>query len=310
MTRLGQTVVRFLWSPASPLPFGVLRIGLGLLLLAQAIGVASHLTEQYGSLGLLQGRVVEQFTPVFVPRIGWVTAALAPLGLGEAVAIRAVFALHLAAATAFLLGWHSRAAAIGVWLTHLTLIGTAFGNTYGIDTFLRISLFYCLFAPVGGALSLDRRAGRTSGAPTAGARFALRVLQLELTLVYAATGLEKAVGEQWWNGEALWRAWMRADLGTIDFSWVASVPWVAKLGAWSTVVLETGYAIFIWIPRTRRPWALGILALHAGIALTMGLVGFGLIMMLLTACAWLVPAEPEPTPRTAERAVPAGIAAS
>lgn len=292
MTRIRQAIVGFLARPASPLPFGVLRIGLGLLLLGQALGIAGHLTDMFATRGLIQGPVAEQFAPVWAPRVQSVARALAPLGLDESDAIRAVFALHLAGAAAFLVGWHSRISAVSVWLTHLTLVATALGHTYGIDTFMRIALFFCVFAPVGSALSLDLLAGRTSGAPTSAARLALRVLQVELTLVYAATGIEKGTGAQWWNGEALWRSWMRADLGTIDFSWVAFAPWVSLLGGWATVVLEAGYPVFIWIPRTRRWWALGVLGLHAGIALTLGLVGFGLIMMLLTFCAWLVPAEP------------------
>jgi len=305
--RARAALVRFLSEPALPRPFGVLRIGLGLLLLSQALAVAGHLTELYGTRGLIQGPVIDQFVPPLAPRVQWLTSALAPLGLGEIAAMRAGFTLHLAAAVAFLLGWHSRAAAIVVWLTHLTFVATGFGHTYGIDAFMRIALFYCLFAPIGGALSLDRVAGRTSGEPSSAARLSLRVLQLHLTLVYAATGIAKAIGEQWWNGEALWRAWMRADLGTIDFSWVASVPWVAKLGCWATVILEAGYAVFIWIPRTRRWWALGVLGLHAGIALTLGLVGFGLIMMLLTCCAWLVPAEPRAAPAVSTGAVKVGL---
>jgi hypothetical protein len=114
-----------------------------------------------------------------------------------------------------------------VWLTHLTLVSSSLGYCYGLDTFLRIALFFCVFAPVGHALSVDVIAGRVSGAPSFAARLALRALQVELAIVYASTGIAKASGVQWWNGEALWRSWMRADLGTIDFSWVASMPWVA-----------------------------------------------------------------------------------
>jgi len=294
--RLRAAAVRFVSAPASPLPLGVLRIGLGLLLLSQALLVAGHLGEIYDSRGLLQAPVNDQFVLPWTPRVHWATRAFAALGLQESAAIRAVFALHLAAATAFLVGWRARLAAVAVWLTHLTLVSSSLGYCYGLDTFMRIALFYCVFAPVGHALSLDVLAGRVSGAPSFAARLALRALQLQLALVYAATGLEKASGVQWWDGEALWRSWMRADLGTIDFSWVASMPWVAKIGCWATLLVEVGYAVFIWIPRTRRPWALATIALHAGIGLTLGLVGFACIMMLFTACAWLVPSAP-PLPR-------------
>jgi hypothetical protein len=288
--RWRPTVLRFVAEPASPLPLAVLRIGLGLLLLAQTLPVAPHVFELGGSLGLVQAPVVDALAAPWSPRVGWIAAALAPLGFGEAAALRLVFAAHLLAALAFLLGWRSRGASIAVWLTNLVWTTTTSPHTYGIDLFMGIALFYCMFAPVGSALSCDVLAGRASGAPSFAARLSLRVLQAHLMVVYAATGIEKASGIQWWNGDALWRSWMRHDLGTIDFGWIAWVPWVAQIGCWTTLLIELGYAVLVWPRRTRKWWALATLALHAGIALTLGLWAFACIMMLLTTCAWLVPA--------------------
>jgi predicted DCC family thiol-disulfide oxidoreductase YuxK len=118
------------------------------------------------------------------------------------------------------------------------------------------------------------------------------VLQAHLCVVYVSSGVAKASGAQWWNGEALWRALMRPDLGTLDFSWVAQVPWLAAIGCWATVALEVGYGVFVWPRRTRRWWTIGIVAMHAGIALTLGLWAFSFTMALLSVAAWLVPCEP------------------
>jgi len=287
-----SAATRFLATPASPLPFGVLRIGLGLLLIAQTLAVAPNLFDFYGSLGLIQAPVVDAIVWPLTPRLSWVIAALSPLGFDEPAVIRLAFVFHLLSAMAFLLGWRTRVAAVCLWITNLTLMTTAAPHTYGFDMFVKIALFYCMFAPIGSALSFDVIAGRTSGAASSGARLSLRVLQAHLAVVYAATGIEKASGIQWWNGEALWRTWMRADLGTIDFSWVAWTPWIAAIGCWTTLVLEIGYAIFIWPKRTRTWWALAIVALHVGIVLTLGLVAFACIMIVLTFSAWLVPYEP------------------
>lgn len=233
-----MAAVRFIDRPASPLPLGVLRVGLGLVLLVQAFELAPGLFDVYGSRGLVQAPVVDALVGPWAPRLSWVAAALEPLGLGESTAIRLVFALHLGAAALFTLGWRTRAATILLWLTNLLLTTSATTYTYGVDRFTRIALFYCLFAPVGSALSCDVVAGRASGAPSFAARLSLHVLQVHLAIVYAATGLEKASGIQWWNGEALWRALMRPDLGTLDFSWLAWHPWLAKVGCWTTLVVE------------------------------------------------------------------------
>jgi hypothetical protein len=155
-----------------------------------------------------------------------------------------------------------------------------------------IGLFYCMLMPAGHALSLDRRAGRVPAGLTAGARLSLRVLQLHLCVVYLSSGFSKATGEQWWTGEAIWLAPMRPDLATMDFSWLARVPWLAWLACWGTLAVELGYPIFIWHRRTRAPMALATLGLHAGIAVALGLLSFSATMALLTTSAFLVSAKP------------------
>jgi len=291
-SRTRAAVARFVAAPASPLPFGALRIGLALVLLSQALPLLPHLADAYGTRGLVQSPLVDRIVAPLTPRVGWFVGALAPLGIGEVVAIRLFFALHLAALLAFLLGWRTRVASVVTWFTFVALTTSGPLYVYGVDRFLRIALFYCMFAPVGSALSADVIAGRASGAPSWGARLALRVFQVHLCVVYLASGIEKATGPQWWNGEALWRAMMRPDLGTMDFGWVAAVPWIAMIGCWATLVVETGYALLVWPRRTRKIWALATIGLHAGVAATLGLYAFSLTMMVLTFAAWVVPCEP------------------
>ncbi|MGE6757843.1 hypothetical protein ACQKGO_07540 [Corallococcus interemptor] len=105
-------------------------------------------------------------------------------------------------------------------------------SLHGVDTLLHV-LFFCLvFMPSAGRWSLDARAGRVSTGPTSGARVALRTLQLHLCFISLDTGLAKAQGVQWWNGEALWRALMQPRFQSFDFSWLASYPLLAKVGWW------------------------------------------------------------------------------
>jgi hypothetical protein len=220
--------------------------------------------------------------------------ALAPLGVSADACVRGVFLLYLAGLGALLTGWRTRISAAVVWLTHLALNTTGTVSIYGVDAFANLALFYCVWMPVGHAFSADVAAGRVSGEPSFGARLGLRVLQLHLCIAYLASGLEKVVGEQWRTGEAVWLALMQPALGQLDFSWMASAPWVALLACWGTLVVEIGYAFFVWPRRTRKAWALATIGLHAGIAVFMGLVSFSAVMAVLTLSAFLVPAEPAP----------------
>jgi hypothetical protein len=286
--RLGNALVAFVSAPASARPLAFFRIGLGAVLLAQATAVAGHLLELYGNQGIVQWSVAEPLAPAGVPRISWLAAVLAPFGAGEASCVRAVFLLYVAGLAGLLLGWRTRASACVAWLTHVALGVSGATASYGADQFATLSLFYCTWMPVGGALSVDRWRAGGPVAPSASARLSLRVLQLQLCIAYFASGVEKASGEQWRNGEAVWRAVMRPDLNQADCTWLAAVPWVALLACWGTLAVEVGYAFLIWPRRTRTAWAVATIGLHVGIALAMGLWSFSGLMIVLTASAFLV----------------------
>jgi hypothetical protein len=298
MTSLPRSVSRaarsrasaFAARPASPTPLAAFRIGLATVLLVQAGFVAGALLELYGRDGVARWSVCERGFAAGVPRLSWLAAAFAPLGLSADAAVRAAFLAYVGGLVGLLVGWRSRAAAATAWLAHLALGTSGSASTYGVDQWATVGLFYCVWMPVGGALSLDRW-GRGRAEPTPQARLALRVLQLHLCIAYFASGVEKAAGAQWWNGEAVWRAGMRPDLARLDLAWLATVPWVAVAACWATLAVELGYAVFVWPARARAVWAGATIGLHAGIAVVMGLWTFSALMIVLTASAFLVPAE-------------------
>jgi len=286
------TVRDFVCRPASPLPLSVLRIGLSLVLLIQALAVAGSLHLLYGEYGLVQWPVTNELVTPGVPRIAWLVSALEPLGVSSAACVRWVFLFYLAALGSLLVGWHTRLAAVATWLSHLLLTVSGIPSTYGVDSFANVGLFYCIWMPVGHALSGDHLLGRVKDGPSSAARLGLRVLQIHLCIAYFAAGLSKLLGEQWRSGEAIWQALMQPALATMDFNWLAGFPWLAWLACWATIIVELGYPVLIWPRTTRTIWALAILGMHAGIALTMSLVSFSAVMAVLTLSAFLIPAEP------------------
>ena len=293
-SRLRLAAVSFVSAPASPRPLAALRIGLAAVLLLQALAIGGKLTEIYGPQGIIQWSVADLLSPEGMPRIGWIALALAPYGVSAEDCVRAVFMVQVGSLACLLIGWHTRLAALLAWLAHLTMTATGNASIYGVDQFAIIALFYCVVMPVGEVWSADRAAGRTTGEPSAGARLALRVLQLHMCIVYLSSGIEKGSGEQWWNGEAIWRALLWPTMAFFDFSWLAQVQWLAKLICWGTLLVEVGYAIFIWPRLTRRLWLLATIGLHAGIALTMGLVFFSAVMIVLNIAAFGVSGEIQP----------------
>jgi hypothetical protein len=117
-------------------------------------------------------------------------------------------------------------------------------------------------------------------------------------MVYASSGIEKALGPGWRNGEAIWRALMLPEYRRFDFSFLAAHPWMAVVLGWLVLAVEIGYPVLVWPRRTRRFWVGAVAALHLGIAVFMGLAVFGAVMIVLSVAAFGVPAEPaEPSRR-------------
>jgi hypothetical protein len=109
---------------------------------------------------------------------------------------------------------------------------------------------------------------------------------MHLCVIYFSSGIAKARGGQWWNGEAIWRAVMQPQFHVFEMGWLASVPLLALLASWGTLLVEIGYPLFIWPARTRRLWLLAIVGMHVAIGLILGLWFFAAVLIVLNLAAF------------------------
>lgn len=298
MTRAQSLVARFRqwWlEPATPLPFAILRITLASILLVQSTLIVGEFLELYSPNGLMQGDLRRYFLAPALPfYVDWQSLA-GLLATDAETLVKGTFLLYVGSLVFLLMGFHARPAALAAWATHFLLkLNLGYNSSYGVDTFSHIALFYLLFFPLDRALSLDLLLGRVRSDVPTWSRISLRVFQLHLFLVYFSTGIEKILGWQWRSGEVMWRAWNLPQFRVFDMTWMAWHPWLAKALAWSTLFLEIGYPFLLGNKRTRRAGAWAVVGLHAGIAFTMHLWTFSAVMIALTSCAFLVPADPLP----------------
>lgn len=217
--------------------------------------------------------------------------------------IRAVYVAFLLAMVSLTFGFRSRTAAVLSWAGHLSFAHRGFLLWYGIDCVLAMLLLYLLFAPSGAAWSVDafiarvRSAKRalSSGAtfvhdeapaPSWTANLTVRLIQVNMCLIYFSAGAAKLQGSTWWSGRAVWYTMMIPESRLVDMSWLArfgALPWlpelVSSVGVALTIGFELGFAFLIYV-RILRPLLLllGVL-LHAGIGLFMGLGSFGAAML-------------------------------
>lgn len=266
----------FLFESCDPLLAPVLRIGFALLIVIQTLCVWPDAAYWYSDSGVLKSQTAEQ---ILGPQ-AW--SLLHGLDSEPWMAQLGLLCLLIHSGL-MLLGCYSRfqVAAIFVWLV-------SFQNrnpliTDGEDTVFRILAFLLIWLPLDAkwsvmALRDSKNAHRT---PTAKDAWALRLIQFQMTVIYASTALCKLEGETWQNGSAVgFVSRMTDNFGRwISPEWF-DLPWITPLATWGTLAVEAFLPFGLWIPKIR--WlAIGLAALmHLGIEASMNLFLFQWVMLL------------------------------
>jgi hypothetical protein len=271
------------FRPASARPLAALRVGLPLLLLFHLIYLSNDILSLHG--GIIPWELTDLLRDPWVPGLPTLAGALRPLGIGAHTAIILLLAGYAGSLLSLALGFHTRLSALAAWGLHLSLVTSGFASFYGVDQITNTFLFYLVLFPSGRAWTFEPRPEETLPVGC------LRVMQIHLCVIYLSAGVEKALGRQWWNGEAVWQAVSQPAFRTFDLGWLASYSFIPMLAGWSTLLVEIGYALLIWPRRTRNAWCVATIGLHLGMALFMGLVFFSSVMILLTSCLFLIPEE-------------------
>jgi Vitamin K-dependent gamma-carboxylase len=205
-----------------------------------------------------------------------------------------VFAALLAGTVALTVGWHTRLAAVVVFVG---LLSFERRNPFVLnsgDLLVRHVAFYLMFAPAGVSLSLDRwrrvrRSGGEFWAFPARSPWALRLIQVQVSVIYLFTLWEKVKGTTWNDGTAVSYALRIADLTRFHVPTAISQNLTAaNLMTFGTLATELSIATLVW-NRRARPWVLGAgVLLHLGIELTI-MVGFFSWTIFCTYLAFVPP---------------------
>ena len=286
--QIKNKIIHFFEAPISPIPLGIFRICMAGFTLLQALLWYPDWLAFFGEDGWVQWEIntalanswqlqISKIHDIFLHRFFHTT---------EEQSVMIFYWCYVVSALGLLLGIFTRFWAFTTWFLHFVLMSSIPAFTYGVDIFLHIGLFYQIVMPVAKAYSLDLYFKRVHSASTWGSTFAIRVLQIHLSLAYFSAGYEKMLVMEWWNGTVLWRAMVQPDFRQLDVTWMAHYPFIPMVMSWFTMILETFYFIGMQIPKVRFFWLMGMIGLHLGIGLFLGLWLFGLVMILLSISAF------------------------
>ncbi len=273
---------RFFFEADAVAPLRVFRIALGFLLLfAYSIRAIDH-EFFYGPDGVLDlARMLEHFPMKYRWSLFYSFPSNAALWIATGI--------HLLGLATLTLGFFPRISAAVVYLLHVSFMHRNMSVVYGLDMISAFFLFYLIFAKTEGK-RLETERAETDRWSTILTSLSLRLIQIQICVIYAYSGWEKLKGMAWWKGEAIWTVIANAQIARWHLDWMSNFPLLISLATYMTLLWEIYFPMAIWI-RKLRPWVLlGGLALHLGIALTVFIPFFG-FLMIISYASFLTPNE-------------------
>lgn len=268
---------QFWFTPSDPATLGLIRVLAGAMLFYTHFVWMLELEGFFGAQGLLSKDFVYRFhDSVFAwSHLYWIESP------------SLLWASHLVALVAFAcltVGFCSRWASIASALFAISYAHRSSGALFGLDQINCFLALYLAVGPCGNAFSLDQwrvqKRGQPAAKPSVSVNVAIRLMQLHLCIVYLFAGCGKLYGQSWWEGTALWGALANLEYQTVDMTWLAGRMWAIEALTHITLFWEVAYIALIW-PRLTRPVMLLLaIPLHLGIAVCMGMITFGLIMIV------------------------------
>jgi hypothetical protein len=288
---IGQSLQAFWFGPQPMYTLGLVRMAFGALAVLWTLWLWPLLFEMFGTNGIAPS----------TPSIPYTWGVLDVWSSNPAVLIG--WALLLVSSIALMVGWHSRLAAVLVFVLILSFQRRDPWFFNAGDAVVRIEALLLALSPCGAALSLDqrRRTGAFWSAQTL-PNWPIRLIQVQMSIIYVVCVQTKLSGQTWLDGTAVSYALRLTDMQRMPVpDWITTNPSLMNAATWGTLLVEFALGVLVWNKRC-RPWVLaaGVL-LHLGIDLNIEIGIFSYAMMVLYV-AWVAPHTAQRLPDTIKHA--------
>ena len=280
---------RFFFSEVSPLTVAAYRFLLGILVFNNFLLLLPDLYNFFGSRGWTSHDSVIAWTGMS----GLTVFNFMPNNDTYLTGCIAVFML---AAASLSLGFKPRLCAFILFLGLNSLYHRDPFILNAGDTYMRNTMFFLIFAASGNAISLNRwlerrRAKKIAGSasPPSGLDFdnykpvsiwPLRLLQLDLALVYCHTFYKKFWGAPWYDGTAVYFSSRVEDLQRFPLPFIFDHLWTIKFLTYSALALELSLFTLIWFKATRYYVIAAAVCFHLTIDYHMNIPFFEWLMII------------------------------
>ena len=209
--------------------------------------------------------------------------------------------LLLVSSVALTIGWHSRPAALAVFVLIMSFEHRDPWVFNSGDLAIRVEALFLAISPCGAALSLDqvRSTGKFWSAQQR-PQWPVRLMQLQLSLIYLAAAQAKLNGNAWTQGTAASYALRLPDMVLLPTPhWFTTSALLMNAVTWGTLAVELSIGILVWNSRL-RPWVLAAgVVMHTMMMITIA-VGFFSLAVFVLYLAFVPPEIVERLPRSAK----------
>lgn len=270
---------QFFHEPVDPRICALIRIGFSALVLVNLAVLCSDRGAWFGeegviSQGLATKELHERFSDYSWSVLFWLPTSQFVLEL--------CFWVYVAQSVCLLLGWGTRINAVCVFIWLVSFQHRNILLLDGEDTVFRLVGFFLMFMPAGRAWSLDARFRRPGVELPPASGWAVRLMQIQMAVIYLSASLVKMQGETWMDGTALYYVARLDDyFGRFPLPrFMFDVPIVVAVLTWSVILVEFTVPILVWFKETRLPCLFFAVLFHLGCDYTMNLFLFHYIMLV------------------------------
>lgn len=266
------------------LPILFFRVAIGLFLMGHFLAILQDIPVLFGPHhSIFPAEIANLFIDKYIltlPKLYTFS------GLSVSQFLYAFCGLYLLITCFIIIGFYTRISAIFLLLLNTALIKSNVFFAYGVDFFTSMSLFYLILFPEIPIYSFRTFLKKESQPENY--IFFRRFLQIHLSIAYFYSGLNKVLGFNWRNGEAVWKA-INLPYSNVDFSfylsWLQDFPAVLILLCWFVIIIELFHPI-IFLPKIKNTWLWATIAMHVGIAFILNLYFFSAMMIIWNITAF------------------------
>lgn len=190
-----------------------------------------------------------------------------------------LFALYGVALLSSLIGFYTKTSLIIVILCMTSFHQRNIWLLSSAEVLMRTMTLILLFTPCGNSLSVDSL--RSKELPKSKPVWGVRLLQIQLAVVYVWTFWHKLKGETWFDGSAVYYATRLESLTNFQMPFLLDSIWALKFATWGTLILELALGTLIWFNEFRKPLIFLGIAFHLSIEYLMSIPFFELYMVVL-----------------------------